>query len=322
MLSRLTLRAPGPQPPLLDAVPPPASADLLRVVAQALHYLGLPESWPRLAAVTGRAFGMARLSCDRRPSAEAAGLPESLALLGFRDALLLQTTEGLSGEAILRVVAEETAAGRPVLLCGWPPAAPGPALLAGCAPGGLVCGHATHCSPAHPYLAAPAEGDLLLALGPSEGTEPEALLAAATAAARAAWESARPGCGDCYRAWLHLLSADVEPSAAAAAQAEAAFGALLEARTAARDFLEAILEDLPPLASSWAERAVGHYEQLFERLDPLAAALAPPGGPILWAHSEWRPETYRRLQEIAELDAEAVNCLRRSAEAEYAPEEE
>ena len=74
------------------------------------------------------------------------------------------------------------------------------------------------------------------------------------------------------------------------------------------------MEVLPEPTAAWAERAAGRYDALLDRLEPLSVALAGPGGEILWASPDWRAEHYERLEEIAELDAEAVNCLRRSEE--------
>jgi hypothetical protein len=106
-----------------------------------------------------------------------------------------------------------------------------------------------------------------------------------------------------------------------ATEAAIALAALVEARTAARDFLEAQLDDLPPLAAAWAERAANAYEYLLDLAEPLSAALTAPGRDILWAEPEWRSESHERLEQIAELDAEAVNSLRRIAEADYSPDE-
>jgi hypothetical protein len=106
-----------------------------------------------------------------------------------------------------------------------------------------------------------------------------------------------------------------------AREAAAVLAALAETRTAARDFLEALLDDLPPLPAAWAERAANSYDQLLDLAEPLAAALAPPGGGILWSLADWRADTHARLEQIAELDAEAVNHLRRGQQAEYTPED-
>jgi hypothetical protein len=252
-----------------------------------------------------------------------------LRTLGLPQAQVWSAPEGLPPETILRATAAEAAAGRPVILGGWEPAAPGWALLAGCAPGGLICGYAAHHRPGDPYLAAPAQGTLLVALGPRRPAEPAALLAAATAAARRGWETHRPNCALRYRAWLHLLAAD--PTAwgglsrefpfAARHEAAAALSALAEARAAARDFLEAAGDDLPPGPAAGAERAADLFGQLLDLTDPLAAALAPPGGEILWSQPDWRAEARARLEQIAELDAQAVNTLRRAQQADYTPED-
>jgi hypothetical protein len=345
MLSRLHLSATEPEEALLRGLPPPRAPgplSLLHVIGQALAYMSQRESFPALAAVSGAAFAVTAPRCLRPvpseppplqahaswagegargeapPAALApAALPALLHTLGLVEAQVWSAPEGLPAERILRAVAAEAAAHRPVILGGWPPAEPGWALLAGCAPGRLVCGYGPHSRPGDPYLAAPARGTLLVALGPREPADPAALLAAATAAARRGWETDRPHCADLYRAWLHLLSQPAPP--APAAELAAALTALAEARTAARDFLEAYRDDLPPAAG--AERAANLYDQLVDLAEPLAAALAPPGGVILWSQPDWRAETRGRLEQIAELDAEAVNSLRRAQEAEYAPED-
>ncbi len=323
MLSRLNLSARGPDSRLLPGLPCPSmtgAADLLPVLGQALAYAGFPGAFPALAAVSGEAFRLRGPVCAYTPRAPALDLSSVLAALGYRRAEVLTASEGIAPERILQLVAQETAADRPVVLGGWPPAEPSWALLAGCPTGGLICGYGPHNAPGDPYIAAPAQGNLLLALGPGEPAHAETLRAAAAAAARACWEQDRPGCAGAYRTWLHLLSDQVEPTAPVAGEAAAALTALVGARTAARDFLEAQREQLPQPAAAWVARAAALYDHLLDLLEPLSVALAAPEGEILWAHPEWRAEHYERLEQIAELDAEAVNCLRRSGE-EYTPDE-
>ena len=294
---------------------------MLRVLGQVLQYVGFPGAFPVLAAVSGEAFRVQGPVCAARPSAREWDLRATLAATGFARAQVLSAAEGLASEKILQLVAEETAADRPTVLGGWAPAEPGWALLAGCASGGLVCGYGPNNAPGDPYVAAPAQGRCLIALGLGEPVAPETLLAVATASARVCWEHDWPGCAGVYRTWLHLLSEEVEPAAPVAGEAAAALAALVESRTAARDFLEGQVEELLEPEAAGAERAAGLYGQLLDLLEPLSVALGAPGGEILWGHAEWRAEHYARLEEIAELDAEAVNCLRRGGEAEYEPEE-
>lgn len=322
MLSRLRVASQATEGRLLAGVPVPAES-LLRVLAQALEFCGMTGAYPALMAVSGEAFRVPPPRCAGiETTAGPSELEEALAGVGHPEAQVRSASLGLSPEVILEAVAAETAAGRPVLLGGWMPAAPGWALLAGTAPGDLVCGYGPRSVPGDPYLAAPAQGDLLIALGPAAPASAEARVARALAVARACWEEARLGNADLYRAWLHLLDRRVAPAAAVAAEAAGALAALAESRAAARDFLEGSLEGLPTAIAVGAERAADLYGRMLDLAEPLSAALNGPGGRILWAQPDWRAEAGARLEQISELDAEAVNCLRRGAAAEYAPDPE
>lgn len=322
MLSRLRVGSQAAEGELLAGVPVPAGA-LWRVVAQALEFSGMAGAYPTLMAVSGEAFRVSPPRCAGvEPTEVANELEEALRGLGRPEAQVRRAAQGLSPREIVEVVAAETAAGRPVLLGGWMPAAPGWALLAGTAPGGLICGYGPLNTQGDPYLAAPAQGDLLVCLGPAEPVSAEALVGRARAAARACWEDPRLGGADLYRTWLHLLAGQMVPVAALAREAARALAELVERRAAARDFLEEGLERLSPARAAGAERAADCYGRFLDLAEPLSAALSEPGAEILWAQPDWRAEVRERLEQISELDAEAVNCLRRGAELEYAPDPE
>ncbi len=330
MPSRLSL---GTEAALLPEVPVPRAEGwygLWRVVGQVLAYLGHEYGYADLMAASGAAFawlGPCRVVGSRRVqggrgAGEVLRLAMGLKALGFPRAQVLEGPAGLPGEEIERLVREETDQGRPVVARGWAPAARGLAVLAGCAPGGLVCGYPEQATAGEPYLAAPASAELLIALGPPSLVAGADVFAGAVRAARACWEEERPGCADGYRAWLHLLT--VAPASARRVPADLAeaLGALLEARSAAHDFVTARLGDLPDLSAAWAERAADRYGRLLDLLEPLAAEAAGPGALVLWAQEEWRDSARERLEAGGELDAQALGYLRRAAEADYAPEEE
>ncbi len=322
ILSRLRVGSQAAEGTLLAEVPIPAD-NLLRVLAQALELAGTTGAYPALMAVGGEAFRVPAPRCvGLEPPRGPGELGKTLAGVGRPAAQVRSAAQGLLPEEIVGIVAAETAAGRPVLLGGWRPAAPGWALLAGTAPGDLVCGYGPFSTSGDPYLAAPAQGDLLIALGPAEPVSADALFDLALAAARACWENPRLGNADLYRAWLHLLGEGVVPAVAVAAEAARALAALVEGRAAARDYLEHSAERLLPATTAGAERAADLYVRVLDLAEPLSAALNGPGAEILWAQPDWRAEARERLEQIAELDAEAVNCLRRAAATECGVEGE
>jgi hypothetical protein len=306
---------------LLPGVPVPRAGgrfSLPRVVAQALAYTGNPTAFPRLLTLSGEAFGvpgpcpLARET--EHPSHER--LLSGMAALGFRQARLLDSAGGLSGPEILAAVRAETGAGRPVVLHGWAPQPRGLSLIAGPGPGGLICGYSPSAAAGDPYLAAPPSGDFLLILGAPEGPA-EDLFVLGCRAARRQWETERPGCADCYRAWQGLIAGG-SATPELAAELGACLAALAVARGAAQEFLREATQGLAPAPAAWVRRAVNQYELLLERLEPLAERLAAPENQPPWS-AEDQTEIAGALEAVAELDAEAVNCLRRAPEAEYGP---
>jgi len=331
MPSRLSL---GTEAALLPEVPVPVAegyCGLLRVVGQVLAYLRHQYGHADLVAVSGAAFAwpgpceaMVRRGARgaRERAVDVLPLEVGLKALGFPRARVLEASAGLPCEEVACLTGEETEQGRPVVVRGWTPAPTRLAVLAGCAPGGLVCGYPEQATAGEPYLAAPPSADLLVALGPPGSVACAEVFAAAVRAARTCWEDERPGCADAYRAWVHLLTATPASAGQVPLQLAAALAALVEARTAARDFVTAHAADLPDLPAAWAERAGDRYERLLDLLEPLAAEIAGPGAQVLWSQEEWRESAHRRLEAAAELDAQALGCLRRAAEADYAPEDE
>ncbi len=294
---------------------------MLWVTGAALQYLGFSEARATLAAVSGAAFRLPGPSCRGCPAPPELDMRMALAAVGLSQALVLRDAGGLDPEHLQQIVAQETATGRPVALRGWPPAGADWSLLAGCAPGGLLCGYGPDSRAGDPYRAAPAEGSEVVRLGPWEPVPAAELLTTAIRAARQCWEEELPGCATLYRTWLHLLSEEAGATPALAREAAGALTALAENRMLARDFLEAQVPDLEvPLASA-AQRALGLYDQMLDCLEPLSEALSAPEGDLLWTDPDWRVAARARLAEVAELDAEAVNCLRRGGEAEYALED-
>ena len=301
---------------LLPGLPVPRAGgvcELYRVAAQALAYTGYPGAWGRLMALSGEAVAPP-LPCPLSAPGER---PERRVLtgltgMGFRENRLVTGPEGLPGPEIVRAVLGECGAGRPVVLRGWAPHPHGLSLIAGLGPGGLLCGYTPDATAGEPYLAAPPSGDLLLMLGPPS-VPAEGLFAAAVAVARAQWEEARPGAADRYRAWIYLAAVG---EGAALTELAAGLSLLVEARAAAGEFLGEVLPDLGSLPAAWVRRALGQYELLANRAEPLAERLSAPG---LVLTPEERAGLAGALETLAELDAEAANCLRRAPSADYPP---
>lgn len=308
---------------LLPGLPVPQGGGpfgLIRVSAQAAEYVGYTGALADLMAASGTAFDLlwfCPLTGLRPAWTGPERIGEALRALGFVQARVLASAEGLSATEIGEVVRQESEQGRPVLVGGWELEPEGFALLAGVEAGGLFCGYPESSRAGEAYVAAPASGQLLVVLGERRPPD-EPLLLTACRAARRCWEQVSPGCGAAYRTLLHLLTG----GAPVAAPVAATLTALVEARTAAQEFLLVQAEDLPPLPGAWAQRAADLYEQMLGLLEPLTVQLSGPEKDILWAQEDWRPVNAELLEEVAELDAQAVNCLRQAPEAEFAPEEE
>jgi len=308
---------------LLPELPVPQGGGpcgLIRVSAQVAEYLGYRGAFAELMAVSGAAFDLhwfCPLTGLRPAGAGYERLAVALPALGFPEARVLASAEGLPPAEISDAVKRESNQGRPVILGGWQPEPEGLALLAGVEPGGLLCGYVESSRAEEAYLAAPPASQLVVVLGERKPPD-EGLFRLACTAARECWEQAPPGCGAVYRTLLHLLTTGFPAEAPFAAT----LAALVEARTEAQEFLLAQTECLLPLPAAWTQRAADLYEQMLDLLEPLTVQLSGPERDILWAQEDWRQATAELLGEVAELDAQAVNCLRRAPEAEFAPEEE
>ena len=304
---------------LLPGLPVPTASgpfQLLRLTAQALEYLEYPMPWARLMVLSGAAFRvpspcpLAPLAAEQREC-----LLTGLARLGFEEQRLLRSRQGLSGPEIVHAVTVETGAGRPVLLHGWTPCPGGFSLIAGLGPGGVICGYTPESTAGAPYIGAAPAGDLLLTLGPPSAREEE-LFVTGCAAAEAEWKAWPESGAELYVAWQWLLEHAATPGLSA--QLGAGLAALVEARGAAQDFLQGVTPDLTPLPAAWARRAADHYERMLERLEPLAERLSEveDAGP---EPEQAQASTVAALEELATLDAEALDSLHSAPTATYTP---
>lgn len=315
MISRLQTGAgEGEWASLLPGLPVPAAggpAELLRVAAQALGYTGYPGAWGRLMALSGLAFAVPAPGpvCVPEESVEAR-LLRGLARMGFQGQQLVISEDGLRGVEIVEAVLSECGAGRPLVLGGWAPCPQGLSLIAGLGPRGLLCGYTPEATAGAPYLAAPPSGSLMLLLGPPSPVE-EDLFLQGVAVARAQWEEA--GAAERYQAWIARVQRE---GSAAAGELAGALAEVVEARGAAGEFLREVLPALGAIPAAWVRRALGWYELLAERAEPLAERLNVPE--LVLTAGE-REGLAGELEGLAELDAEAETCLRQAPRADYLP---
>ncbi len=236
--------------------------------------------------------------------------------------------EPRSPDEALALVAACVDEGRPCVALGWGSVKERWSVIAGYdRTGERLLGHCVLAEARDAYESWPPDLSLLLTVPAEVKLRGGTVLLDAVERAHRRWVSegrAR------YARWIATLD-EREDEAGNSRQAaglreadtlqEAAVELLADARGAATEFLSGLAESVEGNRAAWLAHAAESYARLVEMLEGRGAAPLSEAALAGLQDARWRDAWARRLEQMAELEEAAATALRRSASAEFPPEQ-
>jgi len=293
-----------------------APCELVAGAVAAASHIGAPIEYVHLMGVSGIAFTLVLRPPAFSHSDAVVGrielLCQALQQIGFSRAILLSHSDEAQ-----QALSAELSAQRPVLVLGCFPEAPWRCgLITGLLRDGLW---AVLDLDGRLHRLAPRFDAVLLFGPPGDSSTPS--FSQLISHSISVWQGQSDIAGpEAWQAWQEMLKNLHQPISAAPAH-EFLYEWLLDARTCAAAWISNLAEQVDEIQSAWLQSAAGHLEALVELLEARRPPLHHPEVAHAFADQPWRQELAARIAQAAELDAQALHCLRMSLEADYPPEE-